>query len=89
MLRVAVFAPSLFGIALIMTPIPASAVQIGIGAVPNTVTAVENVWYGHRYGGYGYGRHFGGRFHRWGYGYGSWHRHGYGYWHRHWHGRWG
>lgn len=89
MLRGLVLAAGLFGTTLLIIPLPASAVQIGIGAVPTPATAVENVWYGHRYGGYGYRPLFGGRFHRWGYGYGGWHRHGYGFWHRHWHGRWG
>lgn len=89
MLRVPVFTAGLFGAALLMAPLPASAVQIGIGAVPRPATAVENVWYGHRYGGYGYGHRFGGRFDRWGYGYGRWHRYGYGFRHRSWRGRWG
>lgn len=87
-MKIPIYAASLFGVALLMHPHSASAMQIGIGAVPKAATAVENVWYSHRYGGYGYGRYVGRRFHRWGYGYGGWHRHGYGFWHRRWHAHW-
>lgn len=92
MLKIASLSTGLFAVGLFLTPLPASAVQIGVGAVPETTAPVEAVRYGYgrpHYGygrrfyggrGYGYGRRFygGPRFGR-GYGYGREYGRGYGY----------
>jgi len=70
-----------FAAGMFLAPIQASAAQIGVGAVPETATAVHEVQYGYGgprfgYGHRGYGRpHFRGR----GYGYGRGYGHRYGY----------
>ena len=73
MLKIASLTTGLLAAGLFLTPLPASAAQIGVGAIPEATTTVETVQYG--YGGYGrphYGRRFyGGR----GLGYGR-HFHG-------------
>lgn len=93
MLKIASLTTGLLAAGLFLTPLPASAAQIGVGAIPEATTTVETVQYG--YGGYGrphygrrfnggrglgYGRHFHGgpRFGR-GYGYGRGYGRGYGY----------
>ncbi len=71
----------LFAAGMFLAPVQASAAQIGVGAVPETATAVHEVQYGYGgprfgYGHRGYGRpHFRGR----GYGYGRGYGHRYGY----------
>jgi hypothetical protein len=93
LLKIASLTTGLLAAGLFLTPLPASAAQIGVGAIPEATTTVETVQYG--YGGYGrphygrrfyggrglgYGRHFHGgpRFGR-GYGYGRGYGRGYGY----------
>lgn len=94
MLKIASLTAGLFAVGLSLAPLPASAMQIGVGAVPETTSTVETVQYG--YGGYGrphYGRRFyggrgygyGGRFHggpRFGRGFGHGYGRGHGYGHR-------
>jgi hypothetical protein len=75
----------LFAASLFLAPVPASAAQIGLGAVTEAAPAVEQVQYGYggpRFGP-GYGRRYGyggprgyGRGH--GYGYGRGYGRGYG-----------
>lgn len=84
MLKVPTLTAGLFAASLFLAPVQASAAQIGIGAVPEAATAVQEIQYG--YGGprfgprYGYGhRGYGGpRFRGRGYGYGRGYGHGYG-----------
>ena len=59
MLKIASLTTGLLAAGLFLTPLPASAAQIGVGAIPEATTTVETVQYG--YGGYGrphYGRRF-------------------------------
>lgn len=75
----------LFAASMFLAPVQASAAQIGIGAVPEAASSVQDVQYG--YGGprFGYGRrgyggpHFRGRGYGYGRGYGRGYGHGYGY----------
>ncbi|GEN01172.1 hypothetical protein MRA01_57110 [Methylobacterium radiotolerans] len=62
---------------MFLAPAPASAAQIGIGAVPEAGSAVRDVQYG--YGGPRFGRHFG--YGRRGYGGPHFRGRGYGYGH--------
>lgn len=77
---------------LFMTPAPSSAAPLGVVAMPEAATAVENVQYGYGGGGYGRrgygdgygrrgyggGRHFGPRFGGREFGYGRGRGYGYG-----------
>jgi hypothetical protein len=78
--KVPALTAGLFAASLFLAPVQASAAQIGIGAVPEAATAVQEVQYG--YGGprIGYGRRgYGGPpFRGRGYGYGRGYGHGYG-----------
>jgi hypothetical protein len=82
--KVPALTAGLFAASMFLAPVQASAAQIGIGAVPEAATAVQEVQYG--YGGprfgprIGYGRRgYGGPpFRGRGYGYGRGYGHGYG-----------
>lgn len=84
--KVPALTAGLFAASMFLAPVQASAAQIGIGAVPEAATAVQEVQYG--YGGprfgprIGYGRRgYGGppfRGRGYGYGYGRGYGHGYG-----------
>jgi hypothetical protein len=83
LLKVPTLTAGLFAASLFLAPVQASAAQIGIGAVPEAATAVQEIQYGYggpRFGPRGYGhRGYGGpRFRGRGYGYGRGYGHGYG-----------
>jgi hypothetical protein len=90
MLKIASLTTGLLAAGLFLTPLSASAAQIGVAAVPGPTTGIETVQYGYGrphygrrfYGGRGYG--YGGRFHGGprfgrGYGYGRGYGRGHGY----------
>jgi hypothetical protein len=75
-----IMAAGLLAASLFLAPAPASALPVGVAAVPEAAAAVEQVQYGYGRGygrrGYGYGRGYGRR----GYGYGPrYGGRGYGY----------
>ncbi len=93
MFKTSALTAGLFATGLFLAPLPASASQIGIGAVPEAASAVTDVQYGYGgprfgYGHRGYGRpHFRGRGYGYGRGHSYGHRFGYGRGYRHGYGR--
>ena len=93
MFKVSTLTGGIFAASLFLAPLPASAAQIGIGAVTDAAMPVEQVQYG--YGGPRFGPRFGDgrrgyggpRFHGRGYGYGRGYGRGGGYGRHHGYGR--
>jgi hypothetical protein len=81
--KVPTLTAGLFATSMFLAPVQASAAQIGIGAVPETATPVQEVRYGHGGPRFGYGRRgYGGpHFRERGYGYGRGYGHRYGHGH--------